>query len=216
MAEKSGASLMDWASLQLWAEDEEKRIHTCLVEALQQLVVSQSVRPENGELKISGKLRPYLYRTKKKLKLAWTLHCEASSFENEESEKPYGHPDIRFSSNTPGDDQYDYDVECKLVRVKRQGKDHDYCKYYVTNGVKRFQDGIYAQSLPSMGAMIGYVQEGEFTFLLGLVNDESRKNNFDEIILSDSFSEQAVTVLTQQLRRSANMCTLTHLWADLR
>jgi len=207
---------MDWALLKLWTEDEEKRIHTCLVEALQQLIASQSVKPEDGELKISGKLRPYLYRTKKKLKLAWTLHCETSSFENVDSEKPYGHPDIRFSSNTPDNDQYDYDVECKLVRVKRQGKDHDYCRYYVTNGVKRFQDGIYAQLLPPMGAMIGYVQEGEFILLLGLVNDEIERNRFNATIMSGPFSEQDVTVLTQQLQRSTSTYTLTHLWADLR
>ena len=207
---------MDWASLQLWAEDEEKRIHTCLVEALQQLVAGQSVNPEDGEHKISGKLRPHLYRTKKNLKLASMLQFEASSFAEEESEKPFGHPDIRFTYNMPDYDQYDYDVECKLVRVKRQGKDHDYCKYYVTNGVKRFQDSIYAQSLPPMGAMIGYIQEGEFVSLLGLVNDESRKNNFDEIILNDSFTEQNVALLTQQLQRSTDVCALTHLWADLR
>ena len=207
---------MDWASLQLWAEDEEKRMHTCLVEALQQLIASQSIQPEDGELKISGKLRPYLYQTKKNLKLAWTLHCEASSFEHEDSEKPYGHPDIRFSSNTPDDNQYDYDVECKLVRIKREGKRWDYCQHYIIDGVKRFQEGKYAQSTPPIGAMIGYVQEGELTFLLGLINDESRKNNFDEIILNDSFSVQNVTLLTQQMQRSTDVYALTHLWADLR
>ncbi len=60
-----------------------------------------------------------------------------------------GHPDFRFSNNTPEYDQYDYDIECKLVRVKRKGKSHDYCKYYVTNGIQRFQQRIYVQSEPS-------------------------------------------------------------------
>ena len=207
---------MVWASLQLWTEDEEKRIHTCLMEALRQLIASQMVEPENGELKISGKLRPYLYRIKKKLRLAWTLHCEASSFEKEDAEKPYGHPDIRFSCNTSNDDQYDYDVECKLVRVKRQGKNHDYCKYYVTDGIQRFRDHIYAQSSPPMGAMIGYLQEGEFLSLLQLVNDASREHGFEELQLQNAFFEKDVTCLTQQVRRSTDLCFLTHLWADLR
>lgn len=207
---------MDWASLQLWAEDEEKRIHACLVQALQQLVVSQSVEPEDGELKISGRLRPYLYRTKKNLKLIWTLHCEASSFEEADSEKPYGHPDIRFSCNAPDDDQYDYDVECKLVRTKRDGKTWDYCQHYVTDGVKRFEDGKYAQSLPPMGAMIGYVQEGEFSALLNLVNKANNDNRLAAIELHNTFVDKGVTHLSQGLEKTSGTLYLVHLWADLR
>jgi len=206
---------MGWASLQLWTEDEEKRIHTCLIEALRQLIVSQSVAPANDELKVSGKLRPHLYRAKKKLKLVWTLQAEAASFADADSPKPFGHPDIRFSRNTSDFEQYDYDVECKLVRVKRQGKNHDYCKYYVTDGIQRFQDGIYAQSLP-MGAMIGYVQEGEFFSLLELVNGDCRNNQFEELQLQNVFAEKEITCLTQQLQRPVTPCFLTHLWADLR
>ncbi len=207
---------MDWASLQLWTEDEEKRIHACLIEALRRLIAVQVVDPENGELKISGKLRPYLYRIKKELRLAWTLHCEASSFENEDAEKPYGHPDIRFSCNTSDDDQYDYDVECKLIRVKREGKSWDYCHHYVVDGVKRFQSGRYAQSLPPLGTMIGYVQEGELLSLLDLVNDANRNNGFDELQLQNAFLEKDVTYLTQHLQGSVHPFNVTHLWADFR
>lgn len=206
---------MDWGALQLWAE-EEHRIHTCLVEALQQLIASQSVDPEDGELAISGKLRPHLYRAKKMLKLAWTLHPEAASFADEDSPKPFGHPDIRFSRNTPDFEQYDYDVECKLVRVRRQGRSHDYCQYYVTNGVQRFQDGVYAQSMPPMGTIIGYLQEGEFLSLFEAINNVNRDNGFEEIQLQNAFSEKDVTSLTQLLQRQTGSCFLTHLWTDLR
>lgn len=206
---------MDWASLQLWADDEEKRIHVCLIEALQQLVASQSVTPNDDELKVSGRLRPHLYRVKKRLKLAWTLHPEAASFADKDSPKPIGHPDVRFSCNTPDFEQYDYDIECKLVRVKRQDKNHDYCKYYVTDGVKRFQDNIYAQSVPSMGAMIGYLQEGEFLVLLEAVNSACRDNDLEEIQLQNTFSEKDVTNLIQKLERSTGSFSLPHFWADV-
>ncbi len=205
---------MDWGLLQLWAE-EEKRIHVCLVEALRQLIVSQSVAPEDDELKISGKLRPHLLRAKKRLNLIPTVHFEVASFEEVDSPKPYGHPDIRFSFNTPDYDQYEYDVECKLVRVKRQGKRHDYCKYYVTNGVKRFQDGIYAQSSPPMGAMIGYVQEGEFLSLLELINSVCHDNDFEGIQAQNTFFEKNVMSLIQQLERGTGSLTLLHFWADV-
>lgn len=207
---------MDWASLQLWTEDEEKRIHACLIESLRQLIASQVVDLESGELKISGKLRPYLHDTKKKLKLAWTLHPEASSFEHEDAEKPYGHPDIRFSCNTSDNDQYDYDVECKLVRVKREGKSWDYCHHYIVDGVKRFQSGKYAQSLPPMGTMIGYVQEGEFSSLLELINDANRNDGFEDIQLQNTFLDMDVTYLTQRLHRHTDSFVVTHFWADLR
>ncbi len=207
---------MDWASLQLWTEDEEKRIHACLVEALRQLIASQSVGPEDGELKTSGKLRPYLYREKKKLKLAWTIQPEASTFENEDSEKPYGHPDIRFSCNTPDHAQYDYDVECKLVRIKREGRSQDYCLHYVTDGIKRFHDGKYAQSLPARGALIGYLQQGEFSLLYDLVNRANLDCELEEVVLHNAFAKGDVTYFSQRVQRTTGICILTHLWADLR
>lgn len=207
---------MNWASLQLWSEDEEKRIHDCLVEALRQLIATQSITSTAGELKISGKLRPHLYRTKKKQKLAWTLQFETSSFEHEYSPKPYGHPDIRFSYNTPDHDQYDYDVECKLVRVKREGKAWDYCQHYVVDGVKRFLTGKYAQSIPPRGAMIGYVQAGENSLLLDWVNRIHQNNQLEELMLHTPFAEGDVTRFLQKLDRASDICFLTHLWADLR
>ena len=51
---------MEWASLRLWIDGEEKRIHNCLIQALRQLIASRSVSPEDVELTVSGKLRPHL------------------------------------------------------------------------------------------------------------------------------------------------------------
>lgn len=207
---------MEWASLRLWVDDEEKRIHSCLIQALRRLIASNSVDPEDGELTVSGKLRRHLYKAKKELKLAWTLHYEASAFLEEDSSHPFGHPDIRFSLNTPHHDQYDYDVECKLVRIKRQGKSWDYCQHYVTDGVWRFHDGKYAQSQPVTGSMIGYVQEGDLTDLLNLVNQTNSKHGLAEIQLNGPFCPEDVTQLTQVLEYAIGDLSLTHLWADVR
>lgn len=120
---------MDWESLKLWADGEEKRIHECIVNALRQLINSNIVKSTDNELIISGKLRPFIRHFRNSLKIVWTLHSEASVFRNETDPKPIGHPDFRFSGNTPYDEQYDYDIECKLIRIKRPDKDWDYCEH---------------------------------------------------------------------------------------
>lgn len=206
---------MSWALLKLW-DEEEKRIHQCIVKALLRLIYSRNVNSSDDELTISGKLRPLLYRVCKEMRLSWTLHSEASSFEKMEDPKPIGHPDFRFSAKTPKYEQYDYDIECKLVRVKRKGKSWDYCGHYVTDGVQRFQERKYAQSQPPMGTMIGYVQEGCIIFLLNLVNDKTRKQGLDKIRLNDEIKSRDVIHLSQNLQRGPEAFVLTHLWADLR
>ena len=207
---------MTWASLKLWAEDEEERILKCIVEALRRLITSRCISTNDGELAISGKLRPYLYRVKKDMKLVWTLHPEASSFLEEDTPKPIGHPDFRFSHNTPTYEQYDYDIECKLVRVKREGKSRDYCEYYVTHGIQRFQSRIYAQSSPPMGTMIGYIQEGDILFLLDSVNNQAKSQRLNKIGLKGAIENVGVTYLKQPLHRDQDNFVLSHLWVDLR
>ncbi len=207
---------MTWASLKLWAEHEEKRIHECVVEALRRLIHSQCVSSSDGELLISGKLRPFLYRVRKEMKLSWMLQPEASSFQEIDDPKPFGHPDFRFSGNTPKYEQYDYDIECKLVRVKRKGKCWDYCEHYVTDGVQRFRDRKYVQFSPPMGAMIGYIQEGDILFLLDLVNDKAKDQGINEIRLNGAVQNGDVSHLTQYLQRDTDDFILFHMWADLR
>ncbi len=207
---------MTWAALKLWAKDEELRLQNCIVTALRKLIESGCVDINDDELVISGKLRPHLYKTKKEMRLVWQIMPETSVFAGEDTPKPIGHPDFCFAANTPVYEQYEYHVECKLVRVKRQGKSHDYCKYYVTSGIQRFQDGIYAQSEPPMGAIIGYVQEGDILLLLQAINDEVETQRLREIILNNSVQEKDVTFLHQLLNRSFVKLKLLHLWADLR
>jgi len=206
---------MSWALLKLW-DEEEKHIHQCIVKALRRLIYSRSVNSSDNELIISGKLRPLLHRVCKEMRLSWTLHSEASSFEKIDEPKPIGHPDFRFSAKTPEYEQYDYDIECKLVRVKRKGKSWDYCKNYVTNGVQRFQNRKYAQSQPPMGTMIGYVQEGCIVLLLNLVNDKNREQGLDKIRLNNAIQNGDVTHLSQDLQQDVETFVLTHFWADLR
>jgi hypothetical protein len=208
---------MGWEHLRLWADGEEKLIRRCILEALHRLIESRQVNPQDGELVISGKLRPFLHKVKKELKLVWTLHSEASCFASLDAEKPIGHPDFRFSQNTPDDDQYDYDVECKLVRVKRQGKTWDYCEHYVTDGIHRFQSRKYAQSSPAMGTMIGYVQEGDISQLLAEVNTTVNHQGWQELNVATMIVNQNITHLHQQiLRDEEEEFVLIHLWADIR
>lgn len=207
---------MSWESLQLWADDEEKRIHECIIRSLRQLISNNIVQSTDDELVISGKLRPIMRRFRHSLKIIWTLHSEASCFLNEDDRKPIGHPDFRFSGNTPNTEQYDYDVECKLVRVKRLGKAWDYCEHYVTDGVQRFQEGKYAQSMPPMGTMIGYLQEGDEALLIQFVNLAATNARLGPISFIDKFVHKDVSRLSQLLQRSNEDLNLYHLWADLR
>ena len=211
---------MTWATLKLWAEDEEPRIQRCIVAALQRLIESQCVDTNDGELVISGKLRKHLYKAEKEMRLAmrlnWYSMPETSVFAGEDTPKPIGHPDFCFVTHTPDYERYEYHVECKLVRVKRQGRSHDYCKYYVTDGICRFQDGVYAQTEPPMGTIIGYVQEGDILSLLHTINGEVKAQRLNEINLSSSVNEKDVTFLHQFLKRSLTEFKLSHLWADLR
>jgi len=207
---------MSWASLNLW-ENEQRLIHECITTALCGLIVNRNIISTDDELIVSGKLRPYLIEAKKKLKLSWVLQPEASCFISDEAPKPYGHPDIRFSTVTLDYEQYDYDIECKLVRIKRKSKAWDYCEHYVTDGIQRFQDGKYAKSKPAMGTMIGYVQEGkDIGDLLDDVNSHNQKQGYIEIQDKSSLCEGDVSHLTQEIDRKGDRFTLYHKWADLR
>ncbi len=206
---------MTWVSLNLWAE-EEKRILTCLTEALQQLIIKQIVNSTDEEKTITGKLRPILRNIRKLKGLAWTLQFEVSSFEQDDDSEPIARPDIRFTFNDPEYNQYDYDVECKLVRVKRSDADTDYCYNYVRKGVLRYKSGKYAQSSPPMGTMLGYVQEGEFLALFEIINEKAQYQELEEIKLKGAFTNRGVSYLAQYLRRDSDNFVLAHLWADLR
>jgi len=209
---------MTWTELKLWAEDEEPRIQRCIATALRKLIASQCIDANDGELVISGKLRKHLYKAEKEMLQEMTGYImpETSVFASEDSPKPIGHPDFCFVTHTPDYERYEYHVECKLVRVKRRGKSHDYCKYYVTDGIRRFQDGVYAQSEPPMGTIIGYVQEGNILSLLRTINCEVKAQYLNEINLRGNVNETDVTFLYQFLKRGSTQFELSHLWADLR
>lgn len=203
--------MMLWKSLNLWA-DEEKRIHQCLTEALQELIKQHTVMPTDAEKTITAKLRPILRFVRKRRELGWSIQFEASSFGKDTDADPFGHPDIRLTRLDKNKGQYDYDVECKLVRVKRSGKTMDYCFHYIKEGVMRYQSGKYAQSSPPMGTMLGYVQEGDFVLLLDKVNMKARQQGFNRIQLKAIIG--GVTKLSQKLKRHNDQFTLHHLWAD--
>ncbi|MFH1908426.1 MAG: hypothetical protein ABIL11_13765 [Chloroflexota bacterium] len=201
--------------MNLWA-DEGRRIHQCLTEALQQLIARRVVSPSDDEKTITGKLRPILKSVRKQKKLKWSLQSEASTFQKDTDADPIGHPDIRLTRLDKEKNQYDYDIECKLVRVKRPGKTMDYCAQYVKEGMLRYQSGKYAQSSPPMGAMLGYVQEGDFSSLLDTVNEKAKYQGLSVIQLKGVVMTGGVTKLSQQLKRRNDQFILYHLWADVR
>jgi hypothetical protein len=206
---------MSLDSLNLWA-DEEGRIQSCLIAALNELIAQAIVGVEDKEDPISGKLRPLIIKHGKRLRLISTLHHEASVFESETSAEPSGHPDFQFSFRDKDSEQWDYDVECKLVRVRRTGKAWDYCEHYVADGMKRFASGRYCAGGIS-GVMIGYVQEGEFVGLLLEINRRSKIENISVIRRPTTWQVKGVTRLKHSLSRKAPKdFALTHLWADLR
>ncbi len=207
---------MKWASLHLWASYEEKLIHDFIIETLSQLITTNNVNSQDEEIIISGKLRPILYKVKKEKNIVWIISPEASSYANSTSPKPSGHPDIRLSGNTPDFIQYDYDVECKLVRIKRLGKKYDYCEHYVEDGIKRFQNGKYAQSIPPMGAIVGYIQEGDITLLLESTRGFSLSKCLSDINLQGNIILHGITRMVQNLQRANDNVMLYHFWADLR
>ena len=212
---------MSWETLNLWS-DEEQKIQSCLKEALQQLVDANLICTSDEEKVITGKLRPFISRLKKKKKLAGTLQPEASVFANEDDPDPFGHPDLRFSWIDCADEDYHYDVECKLVREERANAETDYCYNYVKHGILRFQTGKYAQSFPPMGTMLGYVQAGDLNYLLLTINQkitfqqQKHYRHLKPITLNGSFQNKGVSSLTQSIKRNTAEFMLFHLWADFR
>ena len=164
---------MTWASLDLWA-DEEQRIHKCLREALERLIKQDVVRAADEENLITRRLEPSMRLVSKEQGLDWTIHFQASSYGDEDDPDPVIHPDLRMSRRDTDHEQYDYDVEAKLIRVKRENASTDYCYNYVKKGVVRYQLGTYAQSKPPMGTVLGYIQEGEIASLIATVNDKAK------------------------------------------
>jgi len=206
---------MSWVSLKLWADVEEKRIHECLINALHAFISARVASPSDDERVLSGKLRPFLYAERKRLRLAATIQPEASSFADIRAPFPSAYPDVRFLFNTPENDQYEYDVEAKIVRTHRPRKSHDYCRYYVTGGILRFQHGTYARSIPPMGAMIGYAEKGKFSVLLTAVNSEAVRHSLEELASLGTPVHPDVHHFEQTLGRAEGTLRLTHFWADL-
>jgi hypothetical protein len=206
---------MGLADLGLWAA-EDKRIRACLIAALEELIAMAVVKLDDKEKTVSGKLRPLLLKHRKEQKLGWTLHSEVSVFAEETDADPSGHPDFQLSFIDTDGNQWNYDIECKLVRVKRPNKRWDYCEQYVTHGVERFASGKYGLN-PPFGTMIGYVQEGEPPQLLSAINRNAKKANVPHLRVVHDWQAQGITRLIHFLsRRVEKDFRLTHLWADLR
>lgn len=213
--------MITFAGLGLWV-DEERKIQECLVAALRDLRHHGAVSTDDDEDTISGKLRPFIKERSKKLEY-WTFHPEASIFSQVTDRDASGYPDIQFSRRDTDGNQWDYDVECKLVRIKRRQrntgklKSHNYIQYYIEEGVdSRFVKCLYCANVPS-GTMIGYLQEGDPQYLLIEINKRAKVFGIRNIRKIEKWKVKDVTHLSHSFDRKNNRdFRLHHLWADLR
>jgi hypothetical protein len=204
-----------WASLGLW-EDEEKQIHQCLQSALQQLISQKVITINDEENLITKHLYAHIQKISKQLRLNWTTHPQASSYDEDASSEPAIHPDIRFSRRDTEHDQYDYDVECKLVRIAREGTSTDYCYNYIKHGVMRYHLGHYARSFPAMGTILGYIQDGDIENLFDTINDKAIYQRLSKLEVKGKIRKGGITTFDQKISRNPETFTLFHLWADFR
>lgn len=97
-------------------------------------------------------------------------------------------------------------------------------KYINCGGVERFKQGIHGSNL-KYGAIIGYVQEHDFTYWHGSINswinDLIQKNLYSPVpwLLKDKLKKDYIRSTTAKFisitSRKNNFITLFHLWARL-
>lgn len=97
-------------------------------------------------------------------------------------------------------------------------------KYINCGGVERFKQGIHGRGLP-YGAIIGYVQEHDFTYWYGSINswidDLIQKNLYSPVpwLLKDKLKKDYIRSTTAKFisitSRKNDCITLFHLWAKL-
>ena len=207
---------MNFIGLGLW-EDEELRIHECLKVAIKELIQKGVVKAEDNERKVCALLRPVIVKYSKQLELDWTFHSEANIFKKLTDPEPYARTDFQFSRRDQDWTQFDYHVECKLVRVKRKGSTHDYCSYYVEQGIlDRYYYLKYCSDLVS-GTMIGFLQEGKPNDLLSAINDEVQKAGLQTIAPPKNWIKKDISLLEHSFVRHNKLSFhLWHIWADFR
>jgi len=192
-------------------EYEEERILICLTEMLRILIKQKIIYQSCREPIINRDLAKKWYDVKKNIESTAHIHMLPGA------ETEYGdEPDLWFTFDDNEDGQYDYHVECKILRPK-SCSGTDYCSNYVGKGIKRYCDkNYYALSKPPGGTMIGYVLDGDLKTLLITVNQKISNKNLNAICLLGNFNQKDVTHLTQSIQRSSVPFTLNHLWADFR
>lgn len=206
---------MKFTALGLWKQ-EEQQIQRCLLAALKDLTDQSLVLCDDREDIISGKLRPLISRRRREFRLNPTFHHEVSVFNEDTALEPSGHPDFQFSYADLNGEQWNYDVECKLVRIKRVGKNMNYCRYYVSDGILKFRSRKYCFHGFS-GTMIGYVQEGDFQQLLSEINRRGKASGIGLVRRLKSWENSGVTQLSHYLNRvRPKDFRLIHLWVDVR
>jgi len=112
-----------------------------------------------------------------------------------------------------------YHVECKRLKEDKKGK-HDYCRYYVVNGMKRFVEEEWSYGFGcESGLMIGYIQGMEFKDIFHWVNHYAKNYSVPPLNLKGTWNRKNISRLENNLNRPKvpiSPFKLIHLWVDLR
>jgi hypothetical protein len=91
------------------------------------------------------------------------------------ADQEQGRMDITFCPLVPRENIY-FSLECKRLRVVKDGKLRSYATEYVVHGVMRFVKGQYA-SLVRNGGMLGYVMDADLKTATADVNAAIQKDH---------------------------------------
>jgi uncharacterized membrane protein (UPF0136 family) len=80
----------------------------------------------------------------------------------------------------------------------------------------RYSLGQYALSLPTMGTVLGYIQEGDVKSLINTINDKARYQGLNKLQMKGRIRKGGITTFDQEISRSSETFTLFHFWADFR
>ncbi|MCZ8494033.1 hypothetical protein [Priestia megaterium] len=199
---------MGFSDLGLW-KDQELKIHTCIDGALEKLRAEVKIDENAIEDFISGKLHRYLLNEKKRLKLrAVQIVRQFAIYEEVDSAKPIGYPDIAYCWDDFDSNQIEYHVECKRLKFK----DGLFSSNYVNKGISRYQKSFYSNGHPS-GTMIGYIQKGSEVELLDEVNSFI-PDPVSSLSLEYNSAERGISKYKQNFKTST-LFQLSHFWVNL-
>src|ERR1035437_6832219 len=136
----------------------------------------QGIGPIDNEVTITERFLMPLRRNKRDLPFRISLETAVS---DEDTGHPLGRVDIEFAPCWSANEDVYFAIECKCLRIPRQGKVRSNADRYVgTDGMIRFVSGKYSKGHPA-AAMAGYVMDGDCASAIASVGEAIRKRSAD-------------------------------------